>query len=234
MSLLCLSAAFKYAPPYPLTLPPPFPVRVCKVTTHAAGVCVCVWHLHIVSILDLCQSSTPPSAPPCVGVGHPVCSFYANLQSANYTLLKVFLCSLSRLSDVGCVSFCVFVCVLVNGKLKNSIQSFLYSMQLLSHAPLNQQLFIYYVCVFLSLSLLFFLLICFSHFAYRTPFLWHNGPKESQPRCVSSPSTQSVPRGKFENVFFMHLLNGKGRERERCEKERLTMAGGERKRQSLR
>lgn len=145
------------------------------------------------------------------------------------------LLSLSRLSDVVCV--CLFVCVLVNGKLKNSIQSFLYSLQLLSHAP-PKPTAIYLLCVCfsfsLSCSLLFFSLICLSHLAHRTPFLWHNGPKESQPRCVSSPSTPSVPRGKSENVFFMHLLNGKGRKRKRREKERLTVAGGERKAQSLR
>lgn len=72
------------------------------------------------------------------------------------------LLSLSRLSDVVCV--CLFVCVLVNGKLKNSIQSFLYSLQLLSHASLNQQLFIYCVCVFLSLSLALFSSFCSSAF----------------------------------------------------------------------
>lgn len=217
MSLLCLSVcllllSMHHSPP-PSPLYPPFPLRVCKVTTHAAGlcvcVCVCVWHLHIVSILDLCQSSAPSSIHTTLcWRGTPCLQLLCKFTKCKLHATKAF-SLLSRTAIGPCVCVCLFVCmcVLVNGKLKNSIQSFLYSLQLLSHAPLNQQLFIYYVCFFLlsrSLSLLSLSSLRFAHL----PFSFR-GPKETQPRCVSSPSTPSLPRGKCENVFFMHLLNGK-------------------------
>lgn len=104
--------AFYAGPPSaPLPLSPLiFPSCLLKATTHGMA------FTYIVSILDLCQLLLPWIFPVFV------CSFYANLQSANYTLLKVFFALSYRT-----VRVCASVCVLVNGKLKNSIQTFPYT-----------------------------------------------------------------------------------------------------------